>query len=782
MFPELRDGFSLDDVVVLPLQNEIKSRQGSRTVSPAAMTVLLCLAERPGDAVDTATILGYARHVDNLADDRLAELVVELGDAFGERGSQPEIIERLADGHYKLLVEPGPLPDSATDAPLSLWEEIRQRNVFRVGVAYAAIAWLTIEVAETTFPYLHLPRSLIGFIVIASVIGFPVVLILAWLFEYTPKGVVLDRNAGRRGLAPRRMRRLDLLTLAAVVVVAALVTYQFLGEPVSTYPELRADAAADGSELTAPPTNSIAILPFENLSGTPDKAYFSDGLAEDLIHLLAKVRKLRVSPRVASYFFKGKDADIDTIAQRLQVATILTGSVRIDEDTIIVVTQLVDMQTRSQLWTDKIVRPLGDIFALQNEIAQAVVDKLRIEMNFDRPAEQPYRPPTEILGAYEFFAQAREYMRRPWDNETVDNAEALVNRALQLDPTYAAAHALLCEVNLARYALSYASDTASFETAERHCWRAKTLDATNTDVFVALGTLYRHSGQYEKAKSELRAAMEQSPLSVRAYIELGVSLRNDSEIEEAERVLRRAVELEPGYFAAHAELGNFLFTRQRYEEAVEYYRVWTELTPNNVSAYNNLAGAYFMLNDFEGAGSAWEQALAIEGTRSIFTNLGLSYYYLGRFSEALDMQREAVALAPRDHRIWGRLAESARFVAGLQTSSAEAYGKAIEFAQERLQVNPRDWETLGLLALYESHAGQTEHALITLGKGLALAPEEPDMHYFAALTYVELGNLDAAYEELQRALELGFSSRLVRADPDIAPLLDQARFQALLMD
>ena len=189
-----------------------------------------------------------------------------------------------------------------------------------------------------------------------------------------------------------------------------------------------------------------------------------------------------------------------------------------------------------------------------------------------------------------------------------------------------------------------------------------------------------------------------------------------------------------------------------------------------------------MMNDFSRASDAWQQSLELGATRSTYTNLGLSYYYLGRFADAVSMQQKAAEIAPLDHRIWGRLAESARFVDGMEAASQEAYGKAIGFAQERLSVNPRDWETLGLLALYSAHVGDREKSLTTLGKGLALAPNEPDMHYFAALTYLELGDEASAHDELRQSLDLGFSPRLVEADPDIAPLLQQAHFQALLVD
>lgn len=798
MYPQLRGGFRLGSFDVLPLQNEIVGPDGTRHIQPKAMDVLCCLVVNAGEVVERDAILREVWERNVVADDVLTRCISELRHALGDSVAAAKYIQTVPKRGYRLVAETGPLsapppaPQGAATgeyavvgapAPRSFWQEVKQRSVVRVGLAYAALAWLIIEVTETIFPYLRLPPSANGFVVIVALLGFPVALALAWVFEITPGGIVVDDDGDAasaqspRRHTTRRLRRLDVITVGAAAILAAIIGFQYFGtgrDLQSAAPALQAAGAG------MPDRKSIAIMPFDNLSGAADKEYFGDGLAEDLIHLLTKARKLRVSPRAASFFYKNKDIDIQTIAERLKVGTVLTGSVRISADNIIVVVQLQDLETTTTLWTERIVRPLGDLFALQNEIAEAVVENLRIELDANDPDPLQYRAPTEILGAYQFFSQAREYLRRPLEEANIASAEALLQRALELDPGYADAYALLCETHLARYTLSYVSDTRAFENAERHCFRAKTLDSTNVNVYVALGALYRHSGQYDKAIDEVRAALAQSPFLVPAQIELGLAQREKGDFERAEQSLRRAVDMDPGYFLSYNELGNLFFAQQRYEDAAEFFRAVTELTPTSKVAHNNLAGAYFMLNDFDRAAQSWEQSLALGGTRSTYTNLGLSNYYAGRFAKAVEMQQRAVEITPNDHRIWGRLAESARFVSGMESLSQDAYRKAIGFAQERLQVNPRDWETLGLLALYQAHVVEAERALSTLGRGLAVAPREPDMHYFAALVYLELDNEDAAFTELQTALELGFSPRLVRADPDIQPLLAQERFQALL--
>ena len=777
MDPVVRGGFQIGEYAVYPLRNEIIGPHGSVHLAPKAMDVLCSLAADAGSVVERDVILEKVWGRTVIGDDVLTRCISELRSAFSDTASRSRFIETVPKRGYSLVAPVSELdaPAVENDAPPArgLWDEIRERSVFRVGMAYAAIAWLVIQLAETTFPYLRLPESAIRYTVIGAIVGLPVALVLAWLYEITPRGIVRDQGVRRSDERSSRFRRLDLFTVAAVVIGVSVLVYQqsldrLDGEPVVDLP---------------PDAHGIAVLPFENLSGSADNAYIGDGLAEDLIHLLAKDGVIRVSPRVASFFYKDKGLDLPTIASRLQVDSILSGSVRISDNTIIVVTSLLDMENGGQqiLWSERIVKPLGDIFDVQDEIARAVVGELRLELDTDIAIPE-YRTPTDSLGAYEFFAQAREFLRRPTAENWIDNAEGLLNRALQLDPEYAEAHALLCEADLARYEMSYASNSAVFERARDSCNRAELLDATNPYVSLALGTLYRHAGQLEESRKELLLAIEQNPRLVDAYIQLGLTLNENAEAEEAERTLRQAVELDRGYFASYWEMGNFLMTQQRFEEARDYYRVWTELTPSDPTAYNNVAGAYFMLNDFDGASQAWERSLELRETRSTYTNLGLAYYYDASFDRAVAMQRRAAELAPTDHRVWGRLAESARFVDGLETESKEAYFSAIRFAEERLDINARDWETLALLSLYQAHVGETDAALLSLGRGLALAADQPDMHYFAALTFLEVGKPEEAFDALSDSLQMGFSPRLVTADPDIAPLLSQPPFNALLLD
>lgn len=790
MAHELRTGFRLGEFDVFPLRNKIVGPNGPVHIQPKAMDVLCCLANNKGDVVARESLLDEVWQRTVVTDEVLTRCISELRSALGDNANKPFYIQTVPKRGYRLLAsvnDPEQKTQIADSHSSSFWEELKRRSVFRVGVAYAAIAWLVIEVVETIFPRLGLPDWLISFIVIGAVIGFPVACALAWTFEITASGIERDRPGIERDTNPNQpLRRLDMLTIVAVLLAIGVVAFQFSKPSIVPVTNSPANLGPSISEIIPPEINSIAVLPFQNFSDDPDQAFFADGLAQDLITLFTKAPDLRVTPRTASFFYKGKldQVPISDIASQLKVGSIVEGNVRVSGNRVIVNATLFDVASNQVLWSERFENDLGDIFELQDTIAQTVVDQL--ELQFAPAAEQTIERvgassvPLEHLSAYEFFAQGREYLRRPPSDSNLDAAERLFNRALEENSHYAEAHALLCETHLTRYRMSHASETKDFEAAERHCQRATTLDEGLIEVYVAKGELYRNAGKYPDAIGNLKHAIKLSPRYVDAYITLANTYMDNGDIANAEETFETALKIDPTYWAAYADYGTFLFANERYDEAREYFVTWTDLTPDSRSAFNNLAGTHYMLEDFKSSGQAWERSLALGESRSTYTNLGLSYYYTGEFEKAVEMQQQAINIAPNDHRLWGRLAESARFVPGMADVSDAAYDKAIEFGQERLTINQRDWYTLGLLALYQAHRNQTTQADRNMQKALTVAPDEPDLHYLKALMHHELGDRAATYEALETAFKLGFSTRLIASDPDLGPLQSEEAFKALL--
>ena len=326
----------------------------------------------------------------------------------------------------------------------SLWFELQRRNVIRVGILYAVSGWILLQVAETLFGLLLL--------------GFPLVLIFSWVFEMTPEGLKRESEIDHaRSIAPntgRKIDRLIIIGLGAIVLVLVADRVRFMSSPQqATQPattiaaKAAAGPAADGDLAGGAEQKSIAVLPFLNMSDDQENEYFADGLTEELLNLLAKVDDLRVSSRTSSFAFKGKDVSLPSMARELKVTNVLEGSVRKSGDTVRITAQLIDVASDSHLWSETYERHLTDIFAIQDEIAQAVVKALKVRLF--SPGEAVVQDKRETTtDAYLLYLRARQTYnlgRDTNDSDLVKRAIGEYQSVLKLDPAYALAYAGLAD-------------------------------------------------------------------------------------------------------------------------------------------------------------------------------------------------------------------------------------------------------------------------------------------------------------------------------------------------
>jgi len=307
--------------------------------------------------------------------------------------------------------------------------EIQRRRVGRVAIGYGAVAWAVTEACSVVFPALHVPEWAMTFLVVFLLVGFPVAMVLAWVFDVGPGGLHRTAPLPGEGVPAVRVRQRAAFGIAVLVGMAGLgyLLYE------------RGVGRANAGE----PHNSIAVMPFTNLSGDPSKDYFSDGMSEELLDLLARVPGLQVASRTSAFSYKGRNVDIRQVGRELGVETVLEGSVRQQGDQVRITAQLIDAETGFHLWSETYDRRLEDIFAVQDEISQAIVDRLRLQL---APTEQKLaqhdRPPTQNVEAYEIYLQGRAiWKRRGADN--LQRAIDLYQSALGKDPGFARASAAL---------------------------------------------------------------------------------------------------------------------------------------------------------------------------------------------------------------------------------------------------------------------------------------------------------------------------------------------------
>jgi adenylate cyclase len=512
---------------------------------------------------------------------------------------------------------------------------------------------------------------------------------------------------------------------------------------------------------------SLAVLPFVDMSGTPSGEAFADGLAEEILNLLARLGELRVAARTSSFYFKSHETDIREIAHRLGVRHVLEGSVRRDGERVRITAQLIDGESGFHVWSDTYDRELRGIFAIQDEIARHVVRELKIVLTSQALGKLASVRPAS-LEAYECALQGRAYLLRSNDAATLDHAVRLFSRALELDPRYAPAHAGLCRAQLARFRSTRSLE--SFEAARRAGERAIELEPDSAEARVALGSLFLQSGRLDDALSALELAVAIDPHCADARSILGDVYARQGRLEDAERAFREAIDSQPGNWLAYEGLGAFHYARGNFKEAEASFRRVVELSPDNAAGHANLGAVLYMGGELEAAAAAWQEALRLSPTALTYSNLGTMYYYLGRFGDAVEALERATALAPEDHRPLGVLADALRQLPDRDSEARARNAGAIQLAERALALDADDSETIALLAHYCAEAGEVARARELSARGIALAPNDIYRHYEAALVHVRLGDREAARSALRRALELGYPAQLLAADPGLAGL------------
>src|SRR5262245_58887418 len=308
---------------------------------------------------------------------------------------------------------------------MNFFSELKRRNVYKVAITYAVVAWLLIQAASILLPTFEAPAWVMKVVVIAVALGFPIALIVAWAFELTPQGFRRTDDVGLR----TRSRGKSYAWLYSVIVGAAIsVTLFFLGRYTA-----RNDPSGTRSEL---PAKSIAVLPFENLSDDKSNAYFADGIQDEILTKLASVADLKVISRTSTAKYKSKPEDLKTVSQQLGVANVLERTVLKAADRVRVNVQLIDARADSHLWAKSYDRDLEDVFAIQSEVAQEIVDALRAKLS---PAEAKTvaSAPTKDPAAYDFFLKG-EYEHRAGlasqTSEPLNRADTWYRDAIARDP------------------------------------------------------------------------------------------------------------------------------------------------------------------------------------------------------------------------------------------------------------------------------------------------------------------------------------------------------------
>ena len=395
--------------------------------------------------------------------------------------------------------------------------------------------------------------------------------------------------------------------------VAAPVAMYGVGMQAGAPPG-RADAArpASGEDrratkdapVTAPHERSVAVLPFTNMSASAENEYFSDGVTEEILALLARVEGLKVISRTSIMRYKGTDKPMRQIAEELGVASILEGSVRQAGQRVRITAQLIDAASDEHLWADRYDRDLEDIFAIQTDVAERIVEALRVRLTPKEQARLAERP-TESIEAYHSYLKGRHFLSRRTEAR-LRQAIEWFRKAVAADPEFAQAWAGLADTFAVLPSYSPTPVPEACAEGRSAAERALALDPGIGEVHAALGLVAQNESNWEEAEREFRCALELAPGYATAYHWYGNFLCSRGRTEEALAALRRALELDPVSLPVHMAMGVALHFDRRFDEAIDVYRKAIEMDPGYTNAHQNLSNSYLCQRRYEEALTEWE--------------------------------------------------------------------------------------------------------------------------------------------------------------------------------
>ena len=513
----------------------------------------------------------------------------------------------------------------------SVWEELKRRNVVRVAIAYAIVSWLILQIADVLTPLLRLPEWVGGFVFLLLVIGFLLALILSWAYELTPEGLKKEKDVERsESITHVTGRKLDFVIIAMLVVALGYFSYdKFVLDPsrdaelVQTTTEAVTLRAAETGKSEIP-DKSIAVLAFVNMSDDPGNEYFSDGLSEEILNLLARIPGLKVIGRTSSFAFKGKNEDLRIIGQALGVNTLLEGSVRKSGDEIRITAQLIDTSDASHIWSETYDRTLSDIFAVQDDVAAAVVESLRVTLLGELPKAQRTDPE-----AYSLFLQSNAPARR-MTKESTDEAIRLLTQALAIDPEYAAGWAALARVQTNQAYDGQVAPKKGYARAEASARRALSLDPNSAIAIMVLGAVEMLlRWDFEKAGKWFNKARKVAPGRSMSLNALAIWTELLGQAEAALALYQEAVDRDPLNVTYLSNLALSNIRTGRFDIARLHIEAMKQILPDHNEIPGRSALLEYRLGNFE------ETLLYSDQWESPDHRLrACAFHSLGRFSEA----------------------------------------------------------------------------------------------------------------------------------------------------
>jgi TolB-like protein/cytochrome c-type biogenesis protein CcmH/NrfG len=459
---------------------------------------------------------------------------------------------------------------------MGLFQELKRRNVFRVGAAYVLLAWVFLQIVDFAAEVIGAPAWILQLLTVLAALGLPAALIFSWVYEMTPEGLRLEKDIDRSqsitGDTGRRLDRTIIVVLAIAIVVLLVERFYQAPKTVSEHSAgIESPATIPVAEIE-PGQMSIAVLPFTDMSAEGDQAYFGDGIAEEILNVLVKTRQLKVAGRTSSFQFRGDALDLREIGQQLGVDHILEGSIRKASNRVRITAQLIKAEDGFHLWSETYDRELDDIFAVQDEIARAITDALAIQLDIAGSGQSLAPVQTTNMVAYENYLEARGLVSK---RAEFRRAIQLLEEATRLDPNFSAAWAMLAQANALSFYYGAKDKAEAVRAAEATARHAIQLDPESAEAWSALGDAVRDQTRWNDAWDAYTKALELNPDSVETHSQFGQMLLRLGHMDAALTHTRQAAEIDPLSWVYQGIYGANLWMLGQPDEA------WTAMRKSN---------------------------------------------------------------------------------------------------------------------------------------------------------------------------------------------------------
>jgi len=689
---------------------------------------------------------------------------------------------------------------------MSIFNELKRRNVFRVGIAYVVLGWLLLQVTDVVVPIIDLPDWVDKLVLFLLVIGFPLVLFFAWAFELTPEGIKREKDVDRsHSITTDTGRKLNYTIIGLLAVALVYFAWDNFA-PAPAQPE----TAQAPQPVAAEDDNSIAVLPFVNMSSDPEQEFFSDGISEEILNALAKVRDLKVAGRTSSFAFKGQNQDLRTIGEALGVSHILEGSVRKAGSQVRITAQLIQVRDGFHMWSETYDRELTNVFAIQDEIANAILHQLKLQL-VDSDLSAVAATTTDSR-AYEQFLLAKQ---RIYDRNklSLEAAGKLLDSVIEIDPEYAPAHAQRAIVYMLLRESQY-GDLPSEEArklAKPFVDKALALDPELAEAWAALGLYYTDipSGHFDAIEAlEKALAINPSLINARNWLQIAYSAAGQH--EKVLPIIESMLERDPLYRPAIGNAVQAYIALGMQDKAFALLERVRPFIPDDAHLVNYEGVTLFSLGRFADALPLAEEAVRRQPSDGLFRiSLGLvllATHQYERLAEpgfppflrilaltSLDRREEATILAyehaaqgePGDllglFNRMGRPEETVRYV--------EQHWPSLEDFEKAYPGGRGGYSDMINIAFAYLRTGNEEKfrdamARVRLAHDRAIDEGFQSFIFFAreARYYALAGDTETAIEKLGIAADKGFTGftlRLAQHNPELESLEGDPRYEAI---